>query len=77
MTAKPLPRFSATEPCVIVFDWRVRSELLFERAIEPIRVWWGMAEGTSEFQWLMEGFDLDTQTHRIFAMRDMLNVRAG
>lgn len=77
MTAKPLPRFTATTYEVIQFEYVNHRGESATRTVEPWGVWYGSNEWHPDAQWLLGAFDLDKQANRFFAMRDMTNVRAG
>ena len=45
------------------------------RRIEVGELYYGSTEYHPEFQWLLEGYDLDKKANRIFAMRDMSSIQ--
>ncbi len=44
-----------------------------ERRVRPIRLWFGSTSWHPSPQWLLEGFDLDRQATRDYAMANMIS----
>lgn len=59
-----------------------RGELSIRRIV-PLRLWFGSNQWHTEPQWLLDGFDLDKQEERTFALKDLqttgccLQVKGG
>ncbi len=59
----------------IKFDYVNWKGVAGHREVKIIRVFFGTTEYHPEPQWLMEAWDMDKQEERIFAMKDMSNVK--
>ena len=65
----------AGEPYTFVYkNWRGE---VAERQVVPEKIGWGTNEWHPEPQWLMEGFDVDRQAMRCYALGDVIEWRAG
>jgi hypothetical protein len=60
---------------IIQFDYINWKGILGHRIVETICIYYGSTKFHPEPQWLMEGVDLIKNEHRIFAMKDMENVK--
>lgn len=53
-------------------NWRGETS---ERQVEMYAVFWGVTIWHPEPQWMLQAFDIEKREHRIFAMRDIKDVR--
>jgi hypothetical protein len=58
----------------IEFDYMNWKGVFGHRTIRVKQFYFGSTEYHPEGQWLLEGFDLDKDEGRIFAMKDMSNI---
>lgn len=59
----------------IEFDYVNWKGVNGHRKVMACKVYYGSTEYHPEEQWLLDGLDLDKMQSRIFAMKDMSNVR--
>lgn len=56
------------EICILYTNHRGETSV---RRLVPIRIWFGKTEWHPEEQWLLEGFDLDRQAARSYALKEI------
>lgn len=59
----------------IEFDYLNWKDEKSHRRIEVGELYYGSSEWHPQKQWLLEGYDLDKKATRIFALKDMGNVK--
>ncbi|HDR8453936.1 TPA: hypothetical protein QC364_000727 [Bacillus cereus] len=65
----------STGSIFLKFDYVNWQGVAGYREIRVIRIFFGSTDYHKESQWLMEAWDLKKQEKRVFAMKDMSNVK--
>lgn len=60
---------------ILEFDYINWKGIKGHRKVKVFAIYYGGTEYHPEDQWLMGAIDLDKGEHRIFAMKDMSNVK--
>ncbi len=55
------------------FTYRNYKGIISDRKVIPLCIHFGSNKYHKEKQWLIDGFDLDKQEHRVFAMNDIIS----
>ncbi len=57
------------------FDYTNWKGVKGHREVKVVRIYFGSTDYHKEQQWLMKAFDLAKNEERVFAMKDMSNVK--
>lgn len=57
---------------VIYTNWRGETA---ERTVIPIEIWWGATEWHPGEQWLLKVWDIERQSYRHYALKDITQWR--
>ena len=54
--------------CMVYTNYRGETSV---RNVIPIKIWYGKTDWHQQEQWLLDGFDIDKNSERTFAMIDI------